>query len=131
MRATLPHSLENAAAVIAHDLEFHALLGRSAAIGALEFACGSAGILLFCASKDFTGSLPAARHGLAQAHQAITTAVLAGDAQTAKDWMRRHIADFRCGYEIAGFDTLQVIDIKKGDVEDNPVLSSTAGEAGM
>lgn len=113
LMAALPQQLENDAAVIAHDLEFHALLGRSAANAALELACGPAGILLFSASKDLYRSLPAARHRLAQAHQAITTAVLAGDAQTAEDWMRRHIADFRRGYEIAGFDTLQVIDMQR------------------
>lgn len=113
LMAALSEQLENDTEVISHDLAFHALLGRAAANAALELACGPAGILLFSATKNLYASLPAARHRLAQAHGAIAEAVLAGDVAQAQDWMQRHIADFRRGYEIAGFDTLQVIEMQR------------------
>ena len=113
--APLPNILEDDSKVIAHDLEFHAFLGKCAANAALELACGPASILLFSATKDLYRALPAARHRLAQAHQMIAHAIVKGEAEAAETWMRRHIADFKRGYELAGFDTLAPIDMRRAE----------------
>lgn len=113
LMTALDASLQDDAALIAHDLDFHALIGRAAGNAALELATAPAGLLLFSATKDLYRALPAARHRLHEAHHAVAEAVLQGNAGAAETWMRRHIADFRRGYELAGFDPLQPIDLQR------------------
>lgn len=100
-------------AVIRHDLEFHALIGRAAANGALELATAPVGLLLFSATRYLYQAVPAARHRLARAHEEILSAIAARDAERARLWMRRHIADFRRGYELAGFDIHAPIEMRR------------------
>jgi DNA-binding FadR family transcriptional regulator len=47
---------------------------------------------------------PIAGERLVQAQAAILEAVRARDGVRAREWMRKHIEDFRRGYELAGFD---------------------------
>ena len=46
--------------------------------------------------------VPQARGRIESAQRRIVTAVAAGDADTAAEWMARHARDFRRGYEVAG-----------------------------
>jgi DNA-binding FadR family transcriptional regulator len=48
--------------------------------------------------------VPQARQRIITAQQRIVAAIAARSAQEAGDWMRRHINDFRRGFEIAGLD---------------------------
>ena len=41
---------------------------------------------------------------LATAQQRICAEIRAHDADTARDWMSRHIRDFRRGFEVSGID---------------------------
>jgi GntR family transcriptional regulator, transcriptional repressor for pyruvate dehydrogenase complex len=48
--------------------------------------------------------VPQARSRIATAHRRLLEALEARDADGAREWMARHIRDFRKGYEIAGID---------------------------
>ncbi len=50
------------------------------------------------------GLLPQARQRIVDAQSRIVAALDAGDAETARNWMRRHIIDFRRGYDLAKLD---------------------------
>ncbi|WP_161596431.1 FadR/GntR family transcriptional regulator [Paracoccus aeridis] len=105
--------LDDDEAVIRHDIAFHALIGHAAANSALELATAPMGLLLFSATRDLYRAVPAARHRLLDAHRAIADAIAARDAAGAAEWMRRHIADFRRGYEVAGFDLDAAIELRR------------------
>ncbi|HWK67259.1 MAG TPA: hypothetical protein VNS34_20215 [Rhizobiaceae bacterium] len=44
-----------------------------------------------------------ARHRLHAAHKAIIDAIYSRGCETAREWMAKHIRDFRRGYLVAGF----------------------------
>lgn len=99
-------------AVIRHDLAFHALIAQASGNGALELATAPVGLLLFSATEHLYRAVPVARHRLARAHGEILAAIAARDAERARLWMRRHISDFRRGYELAGFNIHAPIEMR-------------------
>lgn len=105
--------LDDDEAVIRHDIAFHALISTAAGNSALELATAPMGLLLFSATRNLYQAVPAARHRLLEAHRAITEAIAARDPARAAEWMQRHIADFRRGYEIAGFDMDAAIELRQ------------------
>ncbi|HVN45463.1 MAG TPA: GntR family transcriptional regulator [Steroidobacteraceae bacterium] len=48
--------------------------------------------------------VPQARSRIIAAHRRLLEAIEAQDEAAARDWMARHIRDFRRGYELAGID---------------------------
>lgn len=98
----LEQNLEDDDAVIAHDIEFHRIIARATRNAALELSVDPVGVLLFSATTTLYQKVPPARHRLLQAHRAIADAICAHDPQLAREWMTRHIRDFRRGYLIAG-----------------------------
>lgn len=98
----LEQNLEDDNAVIAHDIEFHRIIARATRNTVLELSVDPVGILLFSATTTLYQKVPQARHRLLQAHQAITKAICARDRDAAREWMTKHIRDFRRGYLIAG-----------------------------
>lgn len=90
--------------VTALDIEFHDILGRATGNPAWIVAREPAARLLYPASDPMMRALPQAAARLLAAHRAVFEAVRTGDASAAEAWMRRHIEDFRRGYELAGFD---------------------------
>ncbi|MCU0977147.1 MAG: GntR family transcriptional regulator [Steroidobacteraceae bacterium] len=53
--------------------------------------------------------LPQARRRIAAAQRAMVTAIRARDRAAAADWMRRHVEDFRRGFEQAGLPLETVV----------------------
>lgn len=100
----LEKNLDNDRSVIRHDIDFHRLIARAAGNAALELSVDPIGSLLFSATLELYQKVPPARHRLLAAHRAIAEAVCAGDRQTARDWMAKHIRDFRRGYLVAGLN---------------------------
>lgn len=86
------------------DLEFHALIAEATRNAAWRLARQPAAMLLFPANERMSPLLRQSGARLLTAHRKILAALKAGDGQGAKDWMRRHINDFRRGYVLAGFD---------------------------
>jgi DNA-binding FadR family transcriptional regulator len=107
----LEKHIEDDDAVIAGDMEFHTLVATIANNRALSLALAPIGVLLFSATVKLYQRVPQARHRLLEAHQEIVRAIVGGDAQTARLWMSRHIADFRRGYETGGFDMDAAIEL--------------------
>jgi DNA-binding FadR family transcriptional regulator len=60
--------------------------------------------LLVPSLRVMIDKVPQARARIAAAQQRICVALKSRDTQDARDWMARHIRDFRKGYEIARID---------------------------
>lgn len=86
------------------DVEFHRLLAQATGNRALILAEEPVALLLYSATEQLYRRSPRARFRLLEAHRHIYEALLAGDADAAEDWMRKHIEDFRRGYIVAGMD---------------------------
>lgn len=85
------------------DVEFHELVARAAGNHALLLSREPLGALLFPAYATVIRKVGPGRR-LLEAHTRIYEALRAGDVETARDWMARHIRDFRRGCELAGLD---------------------------
>jgi GntR family transcriptional repressor for pyruvate dehydrogenase complex len=103
VRAT-EERLHDDATIIRLDVEFHSLISKATQNRALVLTEEPLGLLLYSSTKRLYRSSPRARYRLLEAHRKISEAITAGDAQTAENWMKKHIEDFRRGYVIAGLD---------------------------
>ncbi len=61
-------------------------------------------LLLLAGLEIMIDQAPQARRRIATAQQHICAAIRTHDADTARDWMSRHIRDFRRGFEVSGID---------------------------
>jgi DNA-binding FadR family transcriptional regulator len=84
------------------DTAFHGLVAEAAGNRALQLAREPIGVLLYSGLEAILPHLPQAPHRQLEAHGAIVAAIRGGDAAEAGRWMRRHLDDFRRGYELAG-----------------------------
>jgi DNA-binding FadR family transcriptional regulator len=100
--------------LVDHDIKFHALVVEAAGNRALSMAREPVGLLLFPAFDRVTRPVRQAPRRLAEAHRAILEAIRRRDADEAELWMKRHIADFRRGCDIAGLDGDEVVDALGG-----------------
>lgn len=100
-------ALDRGESVIDLDIEFHALIAQATRNRVLLMSREPVS-LLFYPSLDrlFTHPRTETRspRRLLEAHREIVSAMRAGDSAGARRWMERHMADFRRGYEHAGFD---------------------------
>lgn len=98
-------ALDAGEAVTTLDVEFHALLAHATRNRVLLMSREPVS-LLFYPSLDRLFTHPATRDGsprrILDAHRAIVAALADRDLDAARLWMRRHMADFRRGYEQAG-----------------------------
>lgn len=95
--------LDDATALAAADIEFHDLVAQASDNHALLLAREPLGALLFPAYGTVIRRIGPGRR-LFEAHSRIYQALEAGDAETAQDWMSKHIVDFKRGCELAGLD---------------------------
>lgn len=100
---TTADCLDNPIALAAADVEFHDLVAQASDNHALLLAREPLGALLFPAYGTVIQRIGPGRR-LFEAHSRIFRALEAGDADTAQDWMTKHIVDFRRGCELAGLD---------------------------
>ncbi len=91
------------------DIEFHELVMAAAKNRALTLAREPISQLFMPAFYSVISRLNAGERLLA-AHEHIYNALVANDATTARDWMERHVVDFRRGYELANLDIHQPVD---------------------
>jgi DNA-binding FadR family transcriptional regulator len=109
--AELEAGIDDNQAIIRHDIEFHRIIAHAAGNAALELSVDPIGSLLFSATRELYNKVPPARHRLLVAHKAIADAICARDRETAREWMAKHIRDFRRGYLVAGLSLDQPIKI--------------------
>ena len=103
-------NLMDDAVIIDADIEFHQLIAIATGNKALMLAMKPTGILLFSATRELYRMSPNARTRLLHAHERIYDALTKRDTGAAREWMTKHILDFRRGYEVAKMDVNAPID---------------------
>ena len=83
------------------DNEFHDLISEAAGNRFLELHRGTINIVLQRANEVMMPLVPQSGQRLLVAHKQILSSLEMRDPARASEWMRRHIADFRRGYEFA------------------------------
>ncbi len=95
--------LDNQESLTELDVEFHLLIARTAGNRALMLAREPLGILFYPAFYQVMSRLHAGAR-LLLAHESIVAALRRRDAGEARQWMHRHIVDFKRGYELLSLD---------------------------
>jgi len=88
---------------VAIDREFHEILAQASANRVLILSHEPITKLFIPAGRIILPRLKTYRRVL-DAHRFILDALKTADGETARNWMRRHMNDFRKGYELTGFD---------------------------
>lgn len=86
------------------DIEFHALVGRASHNRALMLAREPISLLYNPTLLQIHDRLPQSRARNLVAHRAIVDALQRRDAAAAAEWTRKHMVDFRRGFEMTGLD---------------------------
>lgn len=103
----------SARSIIELDVEFHAIIAEATRNQVLLLAREPVSLLFYPAlGKIFSHEkmLVSGPRRVIEAHRHIVDALAAKDIDRANDWMRRHMVDFRRGYDICGFDIDSEID---------------------
>jgi GntR family transcriptional regulator, transcriptional repressor for pyruvate dehydrogenase complex len=95
------------------DTEFHSLVADGAHNKALILSREPIGLLLYSAFERLCPLLPQASGRMLKAHEKIAKAVLAGNSDEAALWMRKHIIDFRRGWEMASLSLDSAVDLPR------------------
>lgn len=84
------------------DTEFHAQLAQISRNRVLELAREPAALLFFPTAELICRVVPEGGPRLVAAHQQIIDAIVNRDVEAARNWMRRHVNDWKKGFERAG-----------------------------
>lgn len=96
-------SLDNKQCLTELDVEFHLLIAKAAGNKALMLAREPLGLLFYPAFYQVMSRLNAGDR-LLLAHESIVAAMRSRNATEARQWMHRHIVDFKRGYELLSLD---------------------------
>jgi GntR family transcriptional repressor for pyruvate dehydrogenase complex len=91
-------------ALVALDMEFHALVGSASHNRALMLAREPVGLLYNPTLLQIFQHLPQARARNLDAHRHTLAALRGRDAEAAAEWTRKHMVDFQRGFALAGLD---------------------------
>lgn len=83
------------------DAKFHGLIAEGAQNKAMRLSREPVGLLLHPAFDAISLHLPQAIGRMVTAHERIAAAIVRGNASDAELWMRKHVMDFRRGWELA------------------------------
>lgn len=97
-------ALANGRPITQLDVDFHSLMARISGNRVLELSREAVGLLFYPTLEALLPHLPQAAPRNAAAHRRMYEAIRDRDAVGAGDWMRKHLIDFRRGYEMAGLD---------------------------
>lgn len=84
------------------DTAFHSRIAAASKNRVLQLAREPIGFLLYSGIDVLIPKLPQAMPRQLVAHAHVIEAIRARDPVAARDWMRRHIDDFKRGYTLAG-----------------------------
>jgi len=104
------HVLGDAAAVAQLDSEFHAMIGRASGNRVLQLAREPSDLLVYPTTKMILSKVKEGPARLLEAHRMMLDAIRRGDAEAGRLWARRHLNDWRKGFERSGNDLDQPID---------------------
>jgi len=102
--------LGDPAAVAELDTEFHALIGKASGNRVLQLAREPSDLLIYPTTELVLRQVKEGPARLLEAHRKMLEAISARDKESARTWARRHINDWRKGFERAGNDLDQPID---------------------
>lgn len=102
---------DDPAMVAAHDSEFHLLLEKSARNRVLELAREPSNMLIYPTTNVAVRGTAEGTQRLIEAHRMLVEALRQGDKEMARLWTRRHLNDWRKGFEKAGMDLDQPVDL--------------------
>jgi GntR family transcriptional repressor for pyruvate dehydrogenase complex len=102
--------LADPAAVAALDGEFHAMIGRASGNRVLQLAREPSDLLIFPTTELVLRKSSIGAGRLLEAHRMMLDAIRRRDVAAGQLWARRHIDDWRRGFERAGNDLDQPID---------------------
>lgn len=94
------------------DIEFHALIAEIARNRAIKLARMPIGELFYPPFYRVISRLNAGER-LLFAHEKIANAIRDGDAPVAREWMDKHLQDFRRGYELANLDLAMPVEMNR------------------
>ncbi len=95
--------------VVSLDIEFHELLAEAAQNPALSLAREPISLLFYPAGKIILSRLGTQRRIL-DAHRKILALLVRRDGAGVRQWMERHMADFKRGYERTGISLDRPVD---------------------
>ncbi|MDP2517939.1 FadR/GntR family transcriptional regulator [Shimia thalassica] len=95
--------MDNPDALVELDIEFHELIALAAGNRVIQALRLPISDLFYPPFQTVMSSLDAGER-LLTAHEKILQAIKWGDAAEAKEWMIKHLNDFRKGYELASLD---------------------------
>jgi GntR family transcriptional repressor for pyruvate dehydrogenase complex len=102
--------LDDTVAVAELDTEFHALIGKASGNRVLQLAREPSDLLIFPTTRLVLSQVKEGPARLLEAHRMMLDAIMRRDKEAARLWARRHINDWRKGFERAGNDLDQPID---------------------
>jgi DNA-binding FadR family transcriptional regulator len=102
--------LGDAAAVAKLDAEFHTLIGHASHNRVLQLAREPSELLVMSSTELVLGQIADGAPRLLHAHRMWIDAIRRRDKEAARLWTRRHLNDWRRGFERAGRDLDQPID---------------------
>lgn len=92
------------------DIEFHSIVAAMSGNRALVLARDPLSRLFYPAFQAVMTRVPVAGKRLVEAHRSILEAIRSGDAVAAEEWMRKHVQDFKRGYQTAKLDFQAPVD---------------------
>jgi len=95
------------------DTEFHSLVAEGARNKALLLSREPVGVMLNSAFDRLCPLIPQASGRMLRAHQQVVKAIGEGDSDHAALWMRKHIVDFRRGWEMASLSLDSPVDLPR------------------
>jgi GntR family transcriptional repressor for pyruvate dehydrogenase complex len=107
--AQMGEHIEDTGRVPELDVAFHNLLAEAAGNRALILAREPIGLLFRPAGEVILPRLKT-QNRILEAHRFVVDLLKKQDAPGAEDWMRRHMADFKRGYEATGMDPTEPLD---------------------
>lgn len=108
--AATRQALEDSSSLTALDIEFHELIARAARNRAIQLARLPISELFYPPFYAVMSRLNAGQR-LLVAHESIFAAVRDKDEKIAREWMEKHILDFKRGYELANLDMSAPVDM--------------------
>lgn len=84
------------------DTRFHALVASASHNRALELAREPTSLLFYPTTEIVCRAVPEGARRMADAHRQLIDAIARRDAETARLWMRRHVNDWKKGFERTG-----------------------------
>jgi GntR family transcriptional repressor for pyruvate dehydrogenase complex len=103
--------LNDPAAVAAYDSEFHIMLEKTARNRVLELAREPSNMLIYPTTHVAVQGTEQGGRRLVEAHRMLVQALKLRDVELGRLWTRRHLIDWRKGFERTGNDLDQPVDL--------------------